>query len=111
MSKDIGRQERKEFRLWGLSTLWLTALFFIVLGVIVFALNSAGVIGRTIVERAVFEQSYQRSAAEEARLNTFTAELAGIEARLGAGNLTDVQRDDLSAQAAALRIQINQMEQ
>ncbi len=89
---------------------WPFAGLVIFLSVLGFGLNSVGLIGRTAVEREVFEQSYQRSAAQEARFNTMNAELTAVQARLAAGSLTDVQRADLQAQAAALTIQINQME-
>ncbi len=100
-------RDKREFGGWWL---WVTLLIAVSVGVFVFT-GAAGKLFVTAVEREVFEQSYQRSAAEEARYNTLTAELAGVQARLSSGeSLTDVQRDDLSAQAAALQIQIQMME-
>lgn len=100
-------EDKKAFGGW---FVWLLALF--VLAIVVFGIVGAGgKIFSTAVEREVFEQSYQRSAAEEARYNTMKAELTGVETRLrSGGNLTEVQRSDLEAQAAALRVQINTME-
>jgi len=101
-------EEKKEFGKWWVWVLALFVLTIVVLGLV----GAGGKIFSTAVEREVFEQSYQRSAAEEARYNTMKAELTGVETRLrSGGNLTDVQRSDLEAQAAGLRVQINTMEQ
>lgn len=103
------KEDRKEFRRWGRTATWVVAFAFVVLTIIGGVLHASGKLFNTAVEREVFEQSYQRSAAETQRFNTLTAELEGAEARLSAGNLNDVQRADLEAHAAALRIQIRQM--
>lgn len=81
-------------------------LFVIVFGVGFFALRSLGLIGSVAVERAVFEQSYQRDAAQRARIATDEATLAEIQRKLSNTNLDQDTRNALEAQAAAARIRI-----
>lgn len=94
--------EKRAFGGW-----WVWVLALVVLSVIVLGATGAGLrIFGVAVEREVFEQSYQRSAAEEARLKTLNAELVGARARLQQGNLTTTQEADLRAQIAGLEAQI-----
>ena len=97
--------ERKEYRRWGGSTIWIIAVGMIVLIPLGFGLHSAGIIGKTIVEREVFEQSYQYTAAQKAKIANFEAQMAEIDRQL-AGQLDDATRQNLEAQAAAIRVQL-----
>lgn len=100
---DKTRGEKRFFAGWWL---WITLL--LVVSTIVFgALNALGIIGRTAVERVVFEQSYQRKAGDNAKLNTFIAEKASLESQLRRNDLSSAQRSDYEAQLAAINIQIN----
>lgn len=87
----------------------LFALFGIILLVSAFSfgLNSLGLIGNTIVEREVFERSYQRSEGLKAEMATNQATLAEIESQLTNPNLDENTRFNLEAQARSLRIRIN----
>lgn len=71
-----------------------------------FVLQSLGLFGRTVVERKVFENSYQRSAALEAQIATDEATIAEIERKLANPNLDADTKNALEAQAAAARIRI-----
>jgi hypothetical protein len=78
----------------------------LILGGVGFMLSSAGVIGRTIVEREVFEQSYQRSTALQERVAVDVASLTEIERQLLNPNLDANTRFNLEAQASAARVRI-----
>lgn len=79
----------------------------IALGVLGFVLHSAGLFGRTAVERKVFEASYQRDAGLKAQIATDEANLAEIERRLANPNLDADTRYNLEAQASAARMRID----
>lgn len=78
----------------------------VILGAVGFVLNTGGIIGKTIVEREVFEQSYQRTAALAERVAVDVASLAEIERQLLNPNLDANTRFNLNAQAAAARVRI-----
>lgn len=82
--------------------MWLLFLL-IVTGVIFYSLNSLGLIGRTIIERKVFENSYQKKASDKDALSTYDAQLSILERRLRS-SLTDSERTELQAQIDAIRI-------
>lgn len=79
----------------------------VVLSLVGFTLNSLGLFGRTVVERKVFEQSYQRSEALKSQIANDEAVLAEITRKLGNSGLDANTRANLEAQAAAARIRIN----
>ena len=72
-----------------------------------FTLNSLGYLGKTVVERKVFEQSYQRSEGIKAQIATDEAVLAEIERKLANPNLDETTRTNLEAQATAARVRID----
>jgi len=78
----------------------------IVLSGVGFALNSLGVFGETVVERKVFEQSYQRREALKAQIANDEAVLEEIERKLKNPKLDEDIRYNLEAQASAARIRI-----
>ena len=78
----------------------------LVLGGVGFLLSSGGIIGKTIVEREVFEQSFQRSTALAERVAVDTASLTEIERQLLNPNLDANTRFNLEAQASAARVRI-----
>lgn len=75
-----------------------------------FALNSLGIIGRTVVEREVFENSYQRSTSLQERIAVERATLAEIERKLRSPDLDPSIRANLEAQASASRIRLSTAE-
>lgn len=104
------RAEMREIHRESRWTIWKFSLLF--LGVAVaatvvgFGLRSAGLIGGTAVEREVFEQSYQRSAAMAARIATDEAVLAEIQHQLRRPELSAATRNNLEAQASSARVRI-----
>lgn len=78
----------------------------VILGVVGFTLRSFGLIGRTVVERKVFENSYQRSEALKSQIATDEATLVEIERKLANPNLDENTRANLQAQASAARVRI-----
>ncbi len=104
--RDDARYVAREARWTVFRFLPLFVLVLVILGVTGFFLNSAGVIGKTIVEREVFEQSYQRSTALQERIAVDTASLTEIERQLLNPNLDENTRFNLNAQAAAARVRI-----
>jgi len=98
--------EKREFAGW-----WMWILMLLIISITVFSgLRYAGLVGQTYIERKVFEQSYQRQAGDQAKLNTFLASKAEIESQLRRGDLSSATRADYEAQLAAIRIQINSLE-
>jgi len=76
---------------------------FMVMLVLGFALKYFGVIG----ERLVFKESHQYVEAKRDQIHILQAQLAEIEVQL-AGELTKQMRSNLEAQAAMIRVQLNQ---
>lgn len=95
-------QEKREFGKW-----WLWVLLLVMITAIAgFALRGAGVFGG----RIIFENSYQKHSADNARRSALEAELVGINTRLQSGDLTETQRSDLKAQRAAVQFQLNKVD-
>jgi len=84
----------------------LVIIAVILLSGLGFVLNSCGVFGSTIVERKVFENSYQRTESLKSRIAIDEATLAEINIKLQNPNLDEDIRWNLKAQAAAARIRI-----
>ncbi|MEP2944000.1 MAG: hypothetical protein ABJL18_00995 [Hyphomicrobiales bacterium] len=73
-------KEKREFGGW-----WIWVGLLLVLTFIVgFALNAVGLIGKAVVERVVFEESYQRKAGDAAKLATFEAQRSSLREQLTA---------------------------
>ena len=79
----------------------------VVLAVVGFALNSAGLIGKTKVERAVFENSDQRIESIQTQIETLEAQQVEVKAQLRRTDLNESTKANLEAQAATLRVQID----
>ena len=85
--------------IWGL-------ILFIVAIVILTGLSYLGVFTGTVVERKVFENSFQYSEANKERVATFEAQLVEIESQLMRGDLEEGTRKNLEASASAIRVQL-----
>lgn len=72
-----------------------------------FGLGSFGKLGSTMVERKVFEQSYQRNEALNSALSTFQAQLTEIDKQLLNPNLDPNTKYNLEAQRSAINVRIN----
>jgi len=71
-----------------------------------FVTHSLGLWGGTIVERKVFEESYQRSEALKSQLAVDEAVVAEINRKLTNPNLDEDTRHSLEAQKSAANIRI-----
>jgi hypothetical protein len=78
----------------------------ILLSALSFGLSSAGLFGKTVVERKVFENSYQRSESIKSQLATDEATLAEINVMLTNSEMSETTRVNLEAQATAARMRI-----
>jgi len=85
----------------------IAVIALVVLSVVTFGLRSAGLIGSTVVERKVFEESYQRSESLKSGLATYEAQLAEINAMLSSGNIDANTKANLIAQKAGLKVRIS----
>jgi len=88
------------------ATRWIfTAMASIIaISVFFFVLASAGLIGEKVVEREVFENSFQYSEARKTAIATYEAQLAEIDSQLRSTNLSERERSNLRSQAARLRV-------
>lgn len=84
---------------------WLWILFLLIISVIVFGvLNYVGLIGKTFVERKVFEQSYQKSEADKTANTVYSAQIAQLKGKLNNPDLNAGTRAEIKAQLDALVI-------
>lgn len=72
-----------------------------------FGLRTLGLIGGTVVERKVFEESYQRSESLSSAVAHEESVLAEIERQLANPNLDENTRFNLKAQASAARVRLS----
>ncbi len=86
---------------------WIGIPIIVVLSVIFFALGGLGYFGKTVIERKVFENSYQRSEAIKSQIATDMAVVAQIQEHLKNQNLDLDTRNALKAQLAAAKLRIN----
>ena len=92
--------EKLEFGRW-----WIWVLILLIFsGIILTGLNYAGIIGKTYVERKVFEQSYQKKEADKEAHSTYDAQLSILRSRLNNPNLTDAKRQEIQAQIDSIII-------
>lgn len=70
-------------------------------------MKSLGLIGSTVVEREVFERSYQRSEGLKSQLANDEAVLAEVERQLGSPYIDEETKYNLRTQASAARIRIS----
>lgn len=97
------RGERREFGKW-----WMWVLGLVVLsGLILTLLGYAGVFTQTVVERKVFEESFQYSEARKSEIATYEAQLAEINSQLADPALDENTRRSLTAQKSAISVRLN----
>ncbi len=93
-------KEKKEVGAW-----WIWILFLVLITTAVLGLGSYfGLIGKTVVERVVFENSFQYSEARKAEELTFEASLAQIDILLASPDIDEEQRRNLESQRAGINI-------
>jgi len=93
--------EKKEFVGW-----WIFILGLVIITVFVLAiLGYTGKLTGTVIEREVFENSYQKTASDDSRNLRYKSELAKVKSLLE--DETDIQtRKELKAQRAMLEVQL-----
>ena len=93
-------KEKKYVRKW-----WIWILFLIIITTIIFTgLSYFGVIGKTFVERKVFEQSYQKQAADKTAITVYSAQIAQLRGKLNNPDLDAGTKAEIKAQLDALVI-------
>lgn len=99
--------EKREFAKW-----WLWVLFLIVIAGIV--LGTTGQIGRIVdvlIQRQIFEKSFQYDQARKDEVATYKAQIAELEGKLSNPDLSEGTRAEINAQLSAIRIQLNAAQQ
>lgn len=97
------REERSEFAKW-----WFWILMLIIAAtIILFPLGVFSRIANTIVEREIFEQSFQYDQAREKEIATYRASIAEMEVQLLNPNLAASDKRNIEVQLAAVRVQLN----
>ena len=92
--------DKKYFAGW-----WFWILLLLILtGIILFGLNSIGLIGKTIVERKVFENSYQKKAADKDARFMYDAQIAVLERRLRSAKLSESEKAEIQGQIDSINI-------
>ena len=97
-------QDKKDFRSWWVWVGFLFIITSIIAGIIFTSLSYVGIIGKTIVEREVFEQSYQKRAADVDALSTYDAQIVILQRRLRAEDITQQERVEIQAQIDSITI-------
>ena len=105
--RDEAREVAKETRWTFFRFLPIFIGAVVILTALGFGLRSLGLIGSTIVEREVFERSYQRSEALKAQIAVDQATITEIEMKLRNPNLDENTRYNLNAQLSAARVRIS----
>ena len=92
--------DKKEVGKW---VVWIIVLFIGV--VIVFSLiNYVGLGVSTVVERKVFEQSYQKQAADSDAISAYDAQLTILRRRLRASDITTIKKTEIQGQIDSINI-------
>ena len=95
--------EKKSFLGW-----WIFLLVLLVVMMGIF--GATGVIGRivdVVVEREVFERSFQYQEGKSDQIATYRAQIAELEGHLRDEGLDSRARNNINAQLSAIRIQLN----
>jgi hypothetical protein len=102
--RDDVREGVRETR-WTFGQILPTFLLIVVtLGGVGFALNSLGLIGGTIVERKVFENSYQRSEALKSEIAQQQAIISVLERQLSSASAEEAALLKTKILAAEIRL-------
>lgn len=96
--------EKKKYGAW-----WVWVVFLaIATGIVLTGLSFAGVIGQTAVERVVFEQSYQYTAARRAEIATYEAQIDLLQAQRRTADEKTVAEIDAQLAAIGIRLAVAQ---
>lgn len=86
---------------------WLFLVFLIILAMVIFGMiNYTNLFVGTIIERKVFEQSYQKKEADKTALTTYKAQLSNLKSKLRNPELNENSRYEIEAQIESIEILI-----
>jgi len=77
-------------------------LLLIITGIVLASLSYVGIIGKTIVERKVFEHSYQKHEADKTASTVYAAQLAQLQRKLSDPNIDESAKIEIQAQIDAI---------
>ena len=87
---------------------WIVGIIlFVTTFVILTVVSYLGLFTSTVVERKVFENSFQYSEARKTEILTFESQLAQIEVQLKSPSISDATRVDLESQKASISVLMN----
>jgi len=93
-------KEKKYFGGW-----WVWVVFLLLCTAVVFVgISYFGIIGKTVIERKVFEQSYQKKAADSDALSIYDAQIAVLQRRLNNSSLTTGERAEIQGQIDSITV-------
>ena len=80
------------------------AILISVASIVFVGLGYVGIIGKTIAERNVFEQSYQKKSSDADALSTYDAQVVILKRRLRSSGLTNTEKSEVQAQIDSINI-------
>ena len=93
-------KEKKDLFGW-----WMWILLLIIFtGIILGVTGSFGKIFHTVVERKVFENSYQKHESDKTAITTYQAQIVQLRGKLNNPNLTNGNRIEIQSQIDLLLI-------
>jgi len=93
-------KEKKCFGGW-----WVWIVTLLIGSMIVFTiLNYAGIFGKTVVERVVFENSYQKHEADRDAVTTYDAQISQLKGKLRNPDVSAGTKAEIKAQIDAINI-------
>lgn len=104
MSNNYSEQE--EITSWIKYAMGWPLIAIVVLSLVGWGLSSAGLFGSTIVERKVFENSFQYSEAQKTAIATYEAQLMEIDALLANPDAPESSKVGLRSQASVIRVRL-----
>lgn len=77
------------------------------LGFVGWGMHTAGLFGETVIERKVFENSYQYSEARKTEIATLEAQLVEIDGQLADPDLDASAKRSLESQKSVIKVRLN----
>ena len=90
-----------------MSDFWKGVGIFILILIIITAVGWGLGFGNVIMERVIFENSFQYQQARDLEVNQYEAELTEIRMQLSRTDLDEATRANLEAQESAIRVRLN----
>lgn len=97
---------KKEFSRW-----FMLVIGLLIISTIIFTgLNYLGILGNTVVERKVFENSYQYSAGQKDKEAMLQSQKAMIQSKLRSTVIKEEEKAILQSQLDGIEVQLNALE-